>query len=282
MTRDTPVAGGKDATKCTSPRDLQALVRELPVVYQKEPGLPAACPLREKGRREMRTLDWGHKTEWKPIKTHLWKLHRGLRALHMPKLDWVKAQVELLDRRKSVRCLQKPVRPSGFPLGLWYEAGNTQTWKFDEHRTATCVLKSIPNCSVRARIWTVVGVVCDILDALLHPASLPVQLAFPEIQVIQLGLEIDQLICNFSGVTAWSYTPETSKTCIWLHVRCLVKTFPVIPVDATQILHANALLLPFFHGFMLRCSTSAMKRRLFCCEPESFHLESGFENERTQ
>lgn len=60
-----------------------------------------------------------------------------------------------------------------------------------------------------ARIWTVVGVVRDIFDALLDPDSLLVQLVFPESEVIQLSLEIYQLICYFSGVAARADTPGT-------------------------------------------------------------------------
>lgn len=69
-----------------------------------------------------------------------------------------------------------------------------------------------------ARIWTVVGVVRDIFDALLDPDSLLVQLVFPESEVIQLSLEIYQLICYFSGVTAWAYTPGTERL---LYIRPL-------------------------------------------------------------
>lgn len=81
-------------------------------------------------------------------------------------------------------------------------------------------MKSIFNCSLQARIWTVIRVICDILDALLDPDSLLVQLVFPESKVIQLSLEIYQLICYFSGVTAWTYTPETEKQCILLYIKC--------------------------------------------------------------
>lgn len=81
-------------------------------------------------------------------------------------------------------------------------------------------MKSIFNCSLQERIWTVIRVICDILDALLDPDSLLVQLVFPESKVIQLSLEIYQLICYFSGVTAWTYTPETEKQCILLHIKC--------------------------------------------------------------
>lgn len=122
-----------------------------------------------------------------------------------------------------------------------HKATKIQTWKSDIHCTTTCNLKSVSNCSVQAGIWTVVRVVCDILDALLDPDSLLVQLVFPESEVIQLSLEIDQLICYFSGVTAWTYTPETKNKCVLLYIKCLAKKFSVIPIYATQILDANEL-----------------------------------------
>lgn len=40
------------------------------------------------------------------------------------------------------------------------------------------------NHTVQSRIWAVVGVICDILDALLHPDPLLVQLMFSKSQVI--------------------------------------------------------------------------------------------------
>lgn len=41
----------------------------------------------------------------------------------------------------------------------------------------------------------------------------------PESEVIQLGLEIDQLICYFSGVTAWPDTPDTEKQRVVLDIE---------------------------------------------------------------
>lgn len=81
-----------------------------------------------------------------------------------------------------------------------------------------------------ARIWTVVGVICDIFDALLDPDSLLVQLVFPESEVIQLSLEIYQLICYFSGVAAWAYTPETEEQSMALYMEPLI-------LDAFQPIH---------------------------------------------
>lgn len=62
------------------------------------------------------------------------------------------------------------------------------------------------------RIWAVVGVVCDILDALLHPDSLLVQLVFPHSQIVELSLQINQFIGDLSGVAAWTHTPESTDT----------------------------------------------------------------------
>lgn len=94
-----------------------------------------------------------------------------------------------------------------------------------------------------ARIWTVVGVVCDIFDALLDPDSLLVQLVFPECEVVQLSLEIYQLICYFSGVTAWAYTPETEKQCMVLYVKPLPHSYSMLSNMPTKC------------GFILFCST---------------------------
>lgn len=71
--------------------------------------------------------------------------------------------------------------------------------------------------SPQERIWAVVGVVRDILDALLDPDSLLVQLVFPHGQVVKLSLQINQFIGYLSGVTAWAHTPESTDTSIY---RC--------------------------------------------------------------
>lgn len=140
----------------------------------------------------------------------------------------------------------------------------TQSWKIRAWKSGHSLLyalhsEAVSNCS--ERIWAVVGVVGDIFDALLYPDPLLVQLAFPESQVVQLGLEVDQLICYFSSVTAWAYTPETPETCILSNAQCLVKTFYFIPVYATQMLGANPLLMPFIHGFMLCTLASVLRQR---------------------
>lgn len=62
------------------------------------------------------------------------------------------------------------------------------------------------------RIWAVVGVVRHILDALLDPDSLLVQLVLPHGQIVKLRLQINQFVGNLSGVTAWAHTPESTDT----------------------------------------------------------------------
>lgn len=131
----------------------------------------------------------------------------------MPKLDCVKAQFQSCD---LVRNSRNRINTFGLPA---------------------------------ARIWTVVGVVCDIFDALLDPDSLLVQLVFPEREVIQLSLEIYQLICYFSGVTSWAYTPETEKQCMVLYIKPLPHRYLMLSsryVTRTQLSKC---------GFILFCST---------------------------
>lgn len=57
------------------------------------------------------------------------------------------------------------------------------------------------------RIWAVPGVIGDVLDALLDPDLLLVQLVLPQRQIVQLGFQLHQLVCNLPGVAAWSHAP---------------------------------------------------------------------------
>lgn len=58
------------------------------------------------------------------------------------------------------------------------------------------------------RISAVLHVLCDVPDALLHPHLVLVQFLLSLLQLLDLCLEFNQLVCNLPGIAARPHAPE--------------------------------------------------------------------------
>ena len=81
------------------------------------------------------------------------------------------------------------------------------------------------------RILAVLHIICHIFDALLHPHLLLFQLSLPLLQILNLSLQFNQLVGNFTSVTARAYTSGKKESLLmgYEHVTAiLAHSFPVI------------------------------------------------------